>query len=126
MTTNFFRSMLSVIGSILLLTNYAHSAEVNWEQGARRAWVLQVYESKPAHEITLTCFENLTEEDFKNRHFVKVHYRHIRRFIDTVAEAPQEMHVKPGDEVEFIPEKCMEGKISTIIQILESKNNKTN
>lgn len=99
----------------------AFATDIHWDQGARRAWVLSIISTKHPEDAILPCLDSLTDDDIQNRHFVKVHYRHIRKFVTTIVEVPKDTEVKAGDEIEIIPEKCSEGKISTFFQVLQEK-----
>jgi len=99
----------------------ALATDIHWDQGARRAWVLSIINTKSPEDAILPCLDSLTDDDIKNRRFVKVHYRHIRKFITTIVVVPKDTEIKAGDEIEIIPEKCSEGKISAFIQILQEK-----
>lgn len=103
------------------ILNSALATDIHWDQGARRAWVLSIVSTRPAKDDLLPCLDSLSDDEMKNRHFVKVHYRHIRKFITTVTEVPKDTEIETGDEIEIVPEKCSEGKISQFIQILQKK-----
>lgn len=97
----------------------AVATEIHWDQGTRRAWVLEVINTRPVAGELLPCLDSLSDDEIQKRHFIKVHFRHIRKFVTAIAEVTQDIELKTGDEIEIAPEKCSEGKFSKFIQLLK-------
>ena len=105
--------------AMLLPLSGARAIDIDWIAGGRHGWVLDEYDESAAKESLPNCLKTLSKDDFSNKHYVKIHYKNIRKYVEVVAEVPTSMHLIKGDEVEVYPEKCSEGKLSHITKLLD-------
>ena len=94
---------------------------VNWEAGAKRGWVVKIYDENTFENEVPGCVRKLSQTDRKNKLFVRVWYRHVRSGRVTIAEITGPMNLKMNDQVEIFPADCDEGKFAHIGKILTSK-----
>ncbi|MCU6435481.1 hypothetical protein LPB67_17020 [Undibacterium sp. Jales W-56] len=115
----FFTSIFfTLLGSV----SSAISADVDWEAGGKHGWVLQVYDDKSAENQLPECLKKLNSSERENRYFVKIHYRHVKKFYTTIAEIPKDMDLKIDEEVEVFPANCDLGKFAKITKSLLKKH----
>lgn len=99
-----------------------HSQSIDWQNGAKRGWIVEIYQSDSQSEKLPECLQAIPESERMNRHFVKVQYRHVRLMRVAIAELPKELQAKIDDQVELWPEDCSRGKLSRISKLLSSNN----
>ena len=122
--------MLSTIRSGLQLVLLAGLAgctavpahqQVDWRQGARRAWISTIYTVETPRSELPACLADLPAEQLSTHRFVKVRYRHVRRMLVAVAELPalpDGYQVAIDDRVEVFPQDCSAGQLSRIARML--------
>ncbi|MFZ6773322.1 hypothetical protein ACO0LB_11465 [Undibacterium sp. SXout7W] len=118
MKKNIVIHFLALISLALPLLE-AKASDVDWVHGGRHGWVLEVYDENSAKESLPDCLKMLPKDELSHKHFVKVHYKNIKKHVEVFAEVPSSMELGKGDEVEVFPEKCSEGKLSHITKLLE-------
>ena len=118
MKKNMVIHFLALISSTLPLLE-AKASDVDWVLGGRHGWVLEVYDENLAKESLPDCLKALPKDELLHKHFAKVHYKNIKKYVEVIAEAPSSMELMKGDEVEIFPEKCSDGKVSHITKLLE-------
>lgn len=89
----------------------------DWQQGARRAWVMSDYAPDAVTTALPPCLASLPAADYANRHFVRVLYRHAKIMHEEVAELPPGLQAKSGDRVELWPADCQAGQLSRIAKV---------
>lgn len=100
---------------------FSAGGNVDWEAGAKRGWILKIYDLNTLENELPDCLRKLPQTDRKNRLFVKVWYRHVRSGRVSIAEITEPMNLKIDDQVEIFPADCNEGKFAHISKILSSK-----
>lgn len=115
------RKMASVVLLGCLLSACAlHEPEVDWKNGAKRGWIVELYsEGVPAGEFS-QCTSVLSNAEYSRKRFAKVKYRHVRLMHTTLAQIPDSLDLRVNDQVEWWPEDCERGKISRISRSLPS------
>lgn len=114
------KRLAPVIGSLAVLAGCATIDEVptvDWQHGARRAWVMNEYAADAAAAELPPCLASLPAADYASHHFVRVRYRHVRIMYEEVAELPSGLQVKTGDRVELWPADCQAGQLSRISKV---------
>ena len=84
----------------------------SWVEEISAAWSIVSVSGERSSQV------ELSKEELAKRHFVKLHYRHSRRILSTIAELPDGLMVKTDDQVEVWPADCLSGKFSRISRIL--------
>lgn len=121
--SNEFRSAaaVSTVLSVVLLggcSTLIHPLAIDWEHGARRGTVVQVYDtSRPALPLP-ACLARLSATDLALHRYAEIDYRHVRHLYREVGELPAGMNAMPGDAVEFLPKNCENGTLSTVVRVL--------
>lgn len=90
---------------------------IDWQHGARRAWVLSEYAPDIDAAQLPPCLAVLPAADYGRRHFMRVRYRHVRLMYEEVAELPSGLQAKAGDRVELWPANCEAGQLSRISRV---------
>lgn len=98
------------------------AALADWEHGARRARVIEPVDPALVRAQLPSCLQAMPADELAARHFVRVRYWHGRRPIVEVAEAPTDVALHAGDEVELWPEACAEGRPARIARMLAAAN----
>ena len=94
--------------------------EADWQNGAKRAWIVKFYSAASPDASLPECLATLTKTELATGHFVKVEYRHTRKKVSTIAELPNTLRAKIHDQVEIWPEDCSRGKVSRVSRLLSS------
>lgn len=115
------RKMASVVLLGCLLSACAlREPEVDWQNGAKRGWIVKLYsEGVPAGEFP-QCTSVLSRAEYSGKRFAKVEYHHVRLMHTTLAQIPDFLDLRVHDQIEFWPEDCERGKISRVSRILSS------
>ncbi len=95
--------VLSIAVSAVLLAACASKSDtraVNWEQRAKRAWVVSELAPDASVAAARPCLANLSVADYASRHFVEVRYHHAKLMHHEIAEVPPGMVLKAGDEID--------------------------
>lgn len=116
-----FRERSAAALSLLLLCACAEAPKVDWKAGAKRAWVVALYEAGHRQDLP-ACLEQLSDADLANRHFVELRYRHVRIMYRAVAEVPPDLAVTSGTQVELWPADCGQGHLSRISRLLPASS----
>lgn len=94
------------------------SVSVDWEHGAKRGTITQVFDaSMPAGQLP-ACLAMFSTAHIASHRYVRLQYRHRRHNFPEVAELPPGVDAKIGDQVEFYPKNCDAGTLSTITRRL--------
>ena len=119
------RNFLCVLGvsTFIFFSSNVFSAEgsVDWEAGAKRGWILKIYDQNTIENELPECVKKIPQTDRNNKLFVKVWYRHVRSGRVTIAEITDPMNLKIDDQVEIFPADCDKGKFAHITKIFTSK-----
>ncbi|MDY7537451.1 hypothetical protein QN372_15980 [Undibacterium sp. RTI2.1] len=118
-------SALSICTVLVICAPNAFSQETDMEQATKdnfkHGWVTHLYDAKSDRKDLPECLEKLSDSERENKHFAKIHYKHARRGLSTIAEVPEYMSLKLDDEVDVVPENCDKGKFAHIVKILTAK-----
>ncbi|MFZ6813373.1 hypothetical protein ACO0K3_02815 [Undibacterium sp. Rencai35W] len=112
----------SIIFALLLSLNNAFASDIAWEAGAKRGWIMKVYDPKTTVKELPECVEKLPVVERENKHFAKIHYQHVKRGQTTIAEIPEGMQLNIDDEVEVFPGNCDAGKFARVVKVLSAKH----
>jgi hypothetical protein len=111
--------MIFSLGACLLASCAQTPPERVQLQGTtKRAWVVERYVVNAASGDLPQCLATLSTPDIAARHFVKVMFKHSRRMLVAIAEVPDSLQARTGDEVEVSLRDCSSGGISQVSRIL--------
>ena len=117
--------VLSVCSVLIISAPNAFSQDTDSDLTAKdhlkHGWVTHLYDGKSDRKDLPECLEKLTDSERENKHFAKIHYKHARRGLNTIAEVPESMSLKLDDEVDVVPQNCEKGKFAHIIKILSAQ-----
>ncbi len=114
-------SVLSLYSALLIGAPNAFGQDADSYMAAKdnlkHGWVTHLYDAKSDRKDLPECLEKLTDSERENKHFAKIHYKHARRGLNTIAEVPESMSLKLDDEVDVVPENCEKGKFAHIVKV---------
>ena len=110
-------ALLSVL-SLMSCALWSQDTPIDWQSGAKRAWIVKVYTPDTPTADLPECLAGLPKAELETKHFVKVKYWHHRLHLSAIAEVPDALKATVNDRVELWPEDCSRGKISRISRIL--------
>lgn len=117
MTRHRFRIHYLILALLSGCAATADISPVDWQHGAKRAWVLAAYAPDASPAQLPPCLAGLPAADYAARRFVSVRYRHVKLMHDEVAELTPDLQAKAGDRVELWPADCSAGKLSRISKV---------
>jgi hypothetical protein len=95
----------------------------DWENGARRAWVVEEIAPQTALRNLPECLGSIAPAELASRRFAKVRYWQARHMLTITAELPDALHVRVDDQVELWTEDCMKGHIPRVSRVLAISGN---
>lgn len=111
---------LLVVIPVLLgaCTSLQHPVQIDWEHGAKRGTIKQVFDaSTPASQLP-TCLAMFSTAQIAAHRYVELEYLHRRHNFREVGDLPAGVTAITGDQVEFYPKNCDSGTLSTITRRL--------
>jgi hypothetical protein len=103
--------------ALLLLSGCAATGKISdaeWQQGARRGWVIRHYApDQPAASLP-ACLAALPAGEYAAHRYVKVRYVVTRLAREAVAEVPAGMALKDGEQLKLWPADCAAGQLACI------------
>lgn len=115
------RYSLQCLAVTLLLggcTALNDSVSVDWEHGARRGTITQLFDASVPSDQLPACLAMFSATQIASHRYVRLQYRHRRHNFPEVGELPSGVDAKLGDQVEFFPKNCDAGTLSTITRRL--------
>jgi hypothetical protein len=110
--------MICTIAVLGGCTSLNDPVAIDWEHGAKRGTVIQLFDATTPKDRLPFCLTGLPATDIALNRYVEIDYRHVRHMFREVGALPANLQVKPGDVVEFYPGNCHQGSRSTISRLL--------
>ena len=112
---------VSVLGSLLMLASAGLGgcsvlAGRAGENGSE-AWVGRVVGAGEAAHLQPGCAGRAKPSPPGNDRYVQLREPHGRRTVSVVAHVPPGLQVQPGDEVEIVPARCIDGVMPEVKQV---------
>lgn len=121
-----WRAMLfiALVGSLFLPgCSSLDTQEVDWDHGAKRAWVAKIYSSAELHgENIPSCLNSVPETGRLYGQYAEVSIGSGRLRKWKPAKIADGLTVKAGDEVELYPTECSLTSIPVIRKLLRSSS----
>ena len=93
-------------------------APVDWQHGAKRGTVAEIYDANTPPERIPACLAGSSPADLTQHHYVRLSYHHVRAMHTEVAELPPGVSVQMGEMVELWPADCAKGALSRITRVM--------
>lgn len=115
---NYIQAAVFVMMFLSGCASLKHPVAIDWENGARRGTITQVFEATTAVENLPACLARFSSEQLSAHRYVELAYPHRRHHFREVGELPAGVNAALGNQVEFYPKDCDAGVLSTISRLL--------
>lgn len=97
-------------------TSLKHPVPIDWEHGAKRGTITQIFDANTPTNQLPACLANLPASALASHRYAEIVYPHRRHSFREVGALPAGVDAKAGDQVEFYPKNCDNGTLSTIVR----------